>query len=452
MKLIEKIKEIWSIEDLRVRILNTLLFLLIFRLGTFVMLPGINADVVAKMAEAGNNSLVGLISAFSGGAFTKVSIFALGIMPYISASIVMQLMTMAVPTIQKLQKEGESGRKRINAYTRILTVLITLVQAPGYLKTYASEAIIEESTMFYLTSISIIVASTMFIMWLGEKITDKGIGNGVSLLITVGIIAQLVPSFTAEINMRLTDVNGGLVAFILELVVWFVIIIFTIMLVQGVRRVPIQSAKQIASGGAYLPNREEGGRDFIPLKVNIAGVMPIIFAQAVMFVPVALTGLFDEDSFVKRAMTELTNMDGFAYNIVSALMIVIFTYFYTALVVDPRQMADDFKRQGAFIPGVRPGSETRDYLDNIMSKLTLPGSLFLAFIAILPAFARIAGISQGFAYFFGGTSLLIMVGVVLDTLQQIESYLLMKQYDGFMESGKLRGRAASSVSTTGIQG
>ena len=452
MKLVEKIKTIWSIEDLRIRILNTLLFLLIFRLGTFIMLPGIDANIVAKMAESGNNGLVGMISAFSGGAFTKVSIFALGIMPYISASIVIQLMTMAVPSIQKLQKEGESGRKRINAYTRMLTVIITLVQAPGYLKTYANEAIIEESTVFYVTSISIIVASTMFIMWLGERITDKGIGNGVSLLITVGIIAQLVPAFTAEISMRLTDVNGGLVAFILELVVWFVVIIFTIMLVQGVRRVPLQSAKQIASGGAFLPNREEGGREYLPLKVNIAGVMPIIFAQAIMFVPMAITGFLDDGGIVKTAMMELTDMTGFWYNLVSALMIVVFTYFYTAMVVDPRQMSDDFKRQGAFIPGVRPGTETRDYLDNIMSKLTLPGSLFLAAIAILPAFAQIAGISQGFAYFFGGTSLLIMVGVVLDTLQQIESYLLMNKYDGFLESGKLRGRAQSSVSTTGIQG
>jgi preprotein translocase subunit SecY len=451
MKLINKIKEIWGIEELRTRILNTLLFLLIFRLGSFVILPGVNPEL---LNSDGDNALIKLIATFSGGAFTKVSIFALGIMPYISASIVMQLMTMAVPAVQKMQKEGESGRKRINAYTRILTVAITLVQAPGYLKTYASDAIVDDSMMFYVTAISIMVASTMFIMWLGEKITDRGIGNGVSLLITVGIIAQLIPAFSQEIGMRITDTNGGLVALILELVVWFVVVVVTIMLVQGVRRVPLQSAKQVAAGGAFLPNREEGGRDYLPLKVNIAGVMPIIFAQAVMFVPITIANLpmFRESEMLKPILMELTDATGFAYNIMSALMIVIFTYFYTAMVVDPRQMADDFKRQGAFIPGVRPGSDTRDYLDNIMSKLTLPGSLFLAAIAILPAFAKVAGISQGFAYFFGGTSLLIMVGVVLDTLQQIESYLLMKKYDGFLESGKLRGRAASSVSTTGIQG
>lgn len=448
MKLVNKIKEIWGIEELRTRILNTLLFLLIFRLGSFVILPGVDPSL---LDSDGDNAIIKLIATFSGGAFTKVSIFALGIMPYISASIVMQLMTMAVPAVQKMQKEGESGRKRINAYTRILTVAITLVQAPGYLRTYANEAIIDESTLFYITAISIMVASTMFIMWLGEKITDKGIGNGVSLLITVGIIAQLIPAFTQEIGMRLTDTNGGLVALILELVVWFVVVVFTIMLVQGVRRVPLESAKQIASGGAFLPNREEGGRNYLPLKVNIAGVMPIIFAQAVMFVPVTIANLFSDSETLKPILIELSDPTGFTYNIMSALMIVIFTYFYTAMVVDPRQMADDFKRQGAFIPGVRPGTETRDFLDNIMSKLTLPGSLFLAAIAILPAFAKVAGISQGFAYFFGGTSLLIMVGVVLDTLQQIESYLLMKKYDGFLESGKLRGRAQSSVSTTGIQ-
>lgn len=451
MKLVKKIKEIWGIEELRTRILNTLLFLLIFRLGSFVVLPGVDPSL---LDTDGDNALIKLIATFSGGAFTKVSIFALGIMPYISASIVMQLMTMAVPAVQKMQKEGESGRKRINAYTRILTVAITLVQAPGYLRTYANDAILDDSLIFYVTAISIMVASTMFIMWLGEKITDKGIGNGVSLLITVGIIAQLIPAFAQEIDMRLTDINGGLVALIVELVVWFVVVVFTIMLVQGVRRVPLQSAKQIAAGGAFLPNREEGGRDYLPLKVNIAGVMPIIFAQAVMFIPITVVNLpmFSDSETLKPILLALTNPTGFAYNIMSALMIIIFTYFYTAMVVDPRQMADDFKRQGAFIPGVRPGTETREYLDNIMSKLTLPGSLFLAAIAILPAFAGLAGISQGFAYFFGGTSLLIMVGVVLDTLQQIESYLLMKKYDGFLESGKLRGRTASSVSTTGIQG
>lgn len=451
MKLVDKIKEIWGIEELRTRILNTLLFLLIFRLGSFVVLPGVDPSL---LDTDGDNALIKLIATFSGGAFTKVSIFALGIMPYISASIVMQLMTMAVPAVQKMQKEGESGRKRINAFTRLLTVGITLVQAPGYLRTYANDAILDDSLIFYVTAISIMVASTMFIMWLGEKITDKGIGNGVSLLITVGIIAQLIPAFTQEIGMRITDTNGGLVALIVELVVWFVVVVFTIMLVQGVRRVPLQSAKQVAAGGVFLPNREEGGRDYLPLKVNIAGVMPIIFAQAVMFIPITVANLpmFSDSETLKPILMALTDPTGFAYNIMSALMIIIFTYFYTAMVVDPRQMADDFKRQGAFIPGVTPGNDTREYLDNIMSKLTLPGSLFLAAIAILPAFASLAGISQGFAYFFGGTSLLIMVGVVLDTLQQIESYLLMKKYDGFLESGKLRGRAASSVSTTGIQG
>lgn len=435
----------WSIEDLRVRILNTLLFLLIYRLGAFVVLPGVNPDAI----QNASGGLVAMINAFAGGAFTRVSIFALGVMPYISASIVMQLMTMAVPTFQKLQKEGESGRKKINTYTRLLTVGITLVQAPGYLKTYASEAVIDNSGMFYITSTLIMVASTMFIMWLGEKITDKGIGNGVSLLITVGIMANFIPAITGEFALKFDSVDGGLVALILELVVWFVVVIGTIALVQAVRRVPLEYAKQLVSGGTHLPTRtSQSGRKYLPLKINVAGVMPIIFAQAVMFVPITLVGLFDESTTMQAIFTTLSDPLGFAYNFMSALMIVIFTYVYTAMVVDPRQMADDFKRQGAFIPGIKPGDETRDHIDGILSKLILPGSLFLASIAILPAFAQLAGVGQAFAYFFGGTSLLIMVGVVLDTLQQIESYLLMRQYDGFMESGKLRGRTAQDVSAS----
>tara|TARA_B100001093_G_C26829865_1_gene1015642 strand:- start:577 stop:1884 length:1308 start_codon:yes stop_codon:yes gene_type:complete len=429
---IDTIKNIWKIHELRGRILTTLGFLLIYRLGSFVALPGIDPQQLDALQNQTSDGLLGLLNMFTGGAFSQASIMALGIMPYISASIVIQLMTMAVPYLQKLQKDGESGRTKISQITRYLTVLITSFQAPGYIAnlkaTLPAEAFLLSSTSFWFSSVIILVTGTMFAMWLGEKITDSGIGNGISLLIMVGIIASLPQAFLFEVG------RAKPLIILVEMVILLFVILASVLLVQGVRRIPIQYAKRGAS--AQL----SAARQYLPLKVNAAGVMPIIFAQAIMFIPITFAGLSDSES-VQTFITNFSDFSGFWYNLVFAMLIILFTYFYTAMTVNTNQMADDLKRNGGFVPGVKPGKDTASFLDNIMSRIVLPGSFFLAFIAILPAFAMNAGINQSFSQFFGGTSLLIMVGVVLDTLQQIESYLLNRHYDGLMKSGRLSGRS-----------
>jgi preprotein translocase subunit SecY len=444
-RLIDTIKNIYKIEDLRIKIINTIAFIAIYRLGSFVVLPGIDPSQLDALKDQTSDGLLGILNMFSGGAFSNASIFALGIMPYISASIVIQLLGIAVPYFQRLQKDGESGRKKINQITRYLTVVITLFQAPGYIANLISQvgtqAIANSGPYFWIQSVIILVSGTMFVMWLGEKITDKGIGNGISLIIMIGIIANLPFAFTAEFFSRLDQ--GGLVSFVAELVILLFIIIMVILLVQGTRRIPVQFAKKIVG------NKQYGGvRQYIPLKVNAAGVMPIIFAQAIMFIPITIVGFADSESLTGFAAT-FSNFTGFWYNFTFALLIVLFTYFYTAITVNPNQMAEDMKRNGGFIPGIKPGKKTAEFIDSVMSKITLPGSLFLAFVAILPAFAMIFGVSNQFAQFFGGTSLLILVGVVLDTLQQIESHLLMRHYDGLMKSGRIKGRSSSPVSMAG---
>lgn len=436
---ITTIKNIFKIEELRTRILNTLFFLLIYRLGSFVVIPGV--DSAALNDPNGNpEGLAGLINIFAGGAFSRASIFALGIMPYISSSIIMQLMGLAVPHFQRLQKEGESGRKKINQYTRWLTVVVTLLQAPGYIKTQIpANAILDPGVMFWVTSLFLLVAGTMFIMWLGERITDKGIGNGISLIIMIGIIANLPVSFVQEFVSRLENQGGGLVILLVELVFLFLIIVISILLVQGTRKIPVQFAKKIVG------NRQYGGvRQYIPLKVNASGVMPIIFAQAIMFIPLTVAGFSDSGS-VSGFVSVISDYTGFWHNFAFASLIIIFTYFYTAITINPNQMADDMKRNGGFIPGVKPGKKTAEFIDAVMSRITFPGSLFLAFVAILPAFATKLGVNSQFALFYGGTSLLILVGVVLDTLQQIESHLLMRHYDGLMKSGRIKGRTSPSA-------
>lgn len=442
--LFETLRNIYKIEDLRNRILTTLGLILIYRLGSYVVLPGIDPIVLEEVnANSGQEGLMGLLNMFSGGAFSRASIFALGIMPYISASIVIQLLGVAIPYFQKLQKEGESGRRKINQITRLLTVLITFGQAPGYLATQVpDQAIIGgPSSFFSISCIIILTTGTLFVMWLGEKITDKGIGNGISLLIMIGIIANLPFAFVAEFASRLEEQGGGLVMFLVEMVMLILVIVVTILLVQGSRRVPVQFAKRVVG------NKQYGGvRQYIPLKVNAAGVMPIIFAQAIMFVPLTLAG-FTDSSTLQGFMAAFTDFTGFWYNLTFFIMIILFTYFYTAITVNPNQMAEDMKRNGGFIPGVKPGRQTADFLDTILSRITLPGSIFLGIVAILPAFAMIGGVNSQFAQFYGGTSLLIMVGVVLDTLQQIESHLLMRHYDGLMKSGRIKGRSSMSMAT-----
>jgi preprotein translocase subunit SecY len=440
-KLIETIKNIWKIEDLRKRILYTLGILLIYRLGSFITLPGIDPNQLAALKQQTATGVLGLLDMFSGGAFSNASIFALGIMPYISASIVVQLLTIAVPYFQRLQKEGDSGRRKMNQITRYLTVFILLLQAPTYLANLSAQipgsAFIIPGTFFTVSSVIILTAGTMFVMWLGERITDRGIGNGISLIIMIGIIARLPFALMAEFGARLEQQGGGLVAFLAEILVLFVVFMVSILLVQGTRRIPVQYAKRI------IGNKQYGGvRQYIPLKVNAAGVMPIIFAQALMFIPITIAGFANSDKLTGFAAA-FANMTGLWYNLTFAVMIVLFTYFYTAVTINPQQMAEDMKRNGGFIPGVKPGRKTVEFLDSIMSKITLPGSIFLAFIAILPAFAQIAGVNSLFAQFYGGTSLLILVGVVLDTLQQIESHLLMRHYDGLMKSGRIKGRTGS---------
>ncbi len=433
----ETIANIFKIEELRSRILMTLGLLLVYRAGSYVVLPGVD-PIQLEAASSGATGIAALLNIFAGGAFSRASIFALGIMPYISASIIMQLLGIAVPSVQKLQKEGESGRKKINQWTRFLTIAITLGQAPGYLAMQVpAEAINSPGFMsFTVPSVIILTAGTLFVMWLGERITDKGIGNGISLLIMIGIVAGLPSAFLFEFESQMGDAGGGLVVMLIELVVLLVIILVTVLLVQGVRRIPVQFAKKVVSGQPQAM----GARQYIPLKVNAAGVMPIIFAQALMMIPVTLVNFSDNQELTGFAAM-FNDIGGFWYNFIFAMMIIIFTYFYTAITINPQQMADDLKKNGGFIPGVKPGLDTANFVDNVLSRITLPGALFLALIAILPAFALKAGVSQGFSYFFGGTSLLIMVGVVLDTLQQIESYLLMRHYDGLMKSGKLKGRS-----------
>ncbi len=441
--LINTLKNIWKIDDLRVRILNTLGFILVYRLGSYIVLPGVNSEVLSAANSSANEGIVGLINIFAGGAFSRASIFGLGIMPYISASIVVQLLGMALPYFRKLQMSGESGRKKINQITRFLTVAITMLQAPGYIASQITNkvgVVSDPSTFWYIQSILILITGTMFVMWLGEKITDKGIGNGISIIIMIGIIARLPFAFVSEFGSRLGGEGGGLIMLLIELVLLLLVIMGTILLVQGTRKIPVQFAKKIVG------NKQTGGvRQYIPLKVNAAGVMPIIFAQAIMFIPLTIAG-FSESEALSGFVRTFSNHYGFWYNLVFALLIIVFTYFYTAITVNPNQMAEDMKRNGGFVPGIIPGKKTAEFIDTIMSRITLPGSVFLALIAILPAFAVKIDISPEFAQFYGGTSLLILVGVVLDTLQQIESHLLMRHYDGLMESGRIKGRSSMSMS------
>jgi preprotein translocase subunit SecY len=437
-KLITTLTNIWKIEDLRTRILNTLLFLLIYRIGSHIVLPGIDPKMLSQEAKTG---LLGLLDMFAGGSFSRSAIFALGVMPYISASIVVQLLGIAIPYFQKLQKEGESGTKKMTQITRYLTLIITLVQAVAYIKAQISaEAITMSQPLFTILSVIILTSGTMFVMWLGEKITDKGIGNGISLIIMVGIIAQLPSGLMQEWISRMGG-NGGPIPFILELVALFLVVVFTILIVQGVRKIPVQYAKRIVG------NKQYGGvRQYIPLKVNTAGVMPIIFAQAIMFVPMTIPQFFPnlESAFIRS----LSNYTSLAYNVTFGIMIILFTFFYTAIMVNPQQMADDMKKNGGFIPGIKPGIATTSYIDGVLSKITFPGAIFLAIIAILPAIASLMGVNSQFAHFYGGTSLLILVGVVLDTLQQIESHLLMRHYDGLMKTGRVKGRTAIATGAT----
>ena len=441
-KFIETIKNIFRIEELRKRIVYTVLLLLVYRLGCFIVLPGIDASMLATLQNNANNGLVGLLNMFSGGAFGNASIFALGVMPYISASIVIQLLGVFVPYFRKLQMEGESGRKKMNQMTRILTIVIICIQGPAYMASIHGQ--IDASAfvavrnlgwsnfVFNLISTLILMAGSMFVMWLGERITDRGIGNGISIIIMIGIVARLPYALAAEVSEKLATTNGGPLLIIVELVFWFLVIVAAIAIVQAVRRVPVQYAKRV------IGNKQYGGvRQYIPLKINAAGVMPIIFAQALMLCPV----LFSRWDATRGLAATLGNYTGFWYNLIFAILVIVFTYFYTAVTVNPNMMAEELKRNGGFIPGVKPGKKTVEYLDSIMSRVTLPGSFALAFIAILPAIAMKLGVSNSFASFYGGTSLLILVGVVLDTLQQVESYLLMRHYDGLMKTGRLTGRS-----------
>ena len=443
-KFIETLKNIWSVEDLRTRILITLGFAAMYRFGSFIVLPGVNPEALSALREQTSTGLMSLLNMFSGGAFSNASIFALGIMPYISASIVVQLFAFVVPYFQKMQREGESGRRKMNQYTRYLTILILLFQAPGYLtytfKGLAVGALQVDWTFFLISSTVILAAGSMFILWLGERITDKGIGNGVSLIIMLGIIARLPQAFSQEFVNRLNNLSGGgMIMFAIELILLMIVICASILLVQGTRKVPVQYAKRMMGG------QQVGGvRQYIPLKVFAANVMPIIFAQAIMFIPITLMNMVTGGENPSTMLIMLSDHTSVLYNIVFALLIIAFTYFYTAITLNPPQMAEDMKRNNGFIPGVRPGHDTAEYIDQIMSRIMLPGSLFLAAIACMPAFAGLLNVTPEFAQFFGGTSLLILVGVVLDTLQQIESHLLMRHYDGLLSSGRIHGRNGMS--------
>ncbi len=446
-RFIQTLKNIWSIEDLRKRILYTIGLVLIYRIGSYVVLPGVDPSQLSVMRKQGTEGLMGLLNMFSGGAFSNASIFALGIMPYITASIVIQLLVMVVPKFQKMQREGESGRRKMNQITRGLTVIVTAMQAPAYITNmvYQLEASTTAlhpfdgtgpSTFFWVSSIIILISGTLFVMWMGERITDKGVGNGISLLIMIGIIARLPFALSAEFASRWSE--GGMVVFLLELVILLFVILIVILLVQGTRRIPVQYAKRIVG------NKQYGGvRQYIPIKVNAAGVMPIIFAQAIMFLPITFMSFNGSgDNWWAR---NFGDYNGFWYNVVFGILVVIFTYFYTAIAISPHQMAEDMKKNGGFIPGVKPGAKTEEYLDGILSKITLPGSIFLAIVAILPAIVRLFGVNTQFAQFYGGTSLLILVGVILDTLQQIESHLLMRHYDGLTKTGRIKGRTSMSI-------
>jgi len=449
-RFIQTLKNIYKIDELRRRIGYTLGLVLIYRFGSYVTLPGVDPQQLVALQNQTSGGLLSLLNMFSGGAFSNASIFALGIMPYISASIVIQLLGMAIPYFQKLQKEGESGRKKINQITRYLTVVITALQAPGYIANLISQLpaqaitpfdpnVATPSTYFWISSVVILVAGTMFVMWLGEKITDKGLGNGISLIIMVGIIARLPFALFSEFVSRMEQKGGGLVYFVLEIAVLVLVVLLCILLVQGTRKIPVQYAKRVVG------NKQYGGvRQYIPLKVNAAGVMPIIFAQAIMFLPLTIAGFANSESMQGFAST-FTDINGFWYNFVYAILIVVFTYFYTAITVNPNQMAEDMKKNNGFIPGVKPGKKTADFIDSVMSKITFPGSLFLALVAIMPALVRMIGVSSQFAQFYGGTSLLILVGVVLDTLQQIESHLLMRHYEGLTKTGRIKGRSAAGA-------
>tara|TARA_R110000737_G_scaffold349910_2_gene387363 strand:- start:947 stop:2266 length:1320 start_codon:yes stop_codon:yes gene_type:complete len=431
-RFISTIRNIFSIEDLRIRILNTVGFLLIFRLGSYIVLPGIDPSKLAGEAQG----IFGLLDTFLGGAFSNASIFGLGIMPYISASIVLQLLTVAVPYFQRLQKEGDSGRKKINQYTRVLTIFITLAQGIGYLTaTIPAEAIVMANRTFFTgSSIVILTAGTIFCMWLGEKITDKGIGNGISMLIMIGIVSRFPAAIIAESLSR--GMSQGLIL-VLEIVALFFVVMAVVMLTQAVRRIPVQYAKQVVGNKVY-----GGQRQYIPLKVNAAGVMPIIFAQSLMFLPALIASIWADSSDIAQYIgTTFSDFQSWQYNALFASLIIIFTFFYTAITINPNQIGDDMKRNGGFIPGIKPGKATSEFIDGVLTRITLPGALFLALVAIMPAFASMAGVTREFSQFYGGTSLLIMVGVILDTLQQIESYLLMRHYEGMMKSGRLKGRS-----------
>ena len=436
-KLIETIKNIFKIEELRKRIVYTILLLLVYRLGSFVVMPGIDPTQLDKLQSQASEGLLALLNMFSGGAFGNASIFALGVMPYISASIVIQLLGIMVPYFQKMQREGESGRRKMNQWTRYLTIVILALQGPAYMANLhvqlPESAFLFHGFSYNLFATVVLIGGTMFIMWLGERITDRGLGNGISLIIMVGIVARLPFALVSEGGARLNQsAGGGILMLVVELIVLFLVFVATIALVQGTRKIPVQYAKRI------IGNKQYGGvRQYIPLKINAAGVMPIIFAQAIMMFPLLLSG-FDA---TRGLAATLSNSNGFWYNLIFGLMVVAFTYFYTAVTVNPTNMAEDMKKNGGFIPGIKPGKKTAEYLDSIMSRITLPGSVFLAIVAILPAFAKMLGISNQFAAFYGGTSLLILVGVILDTLQQIESHLLMRHYDGLMKTGRLKGRS-----------
>ncbi len=438
-KFIETLKNCWKIEDLRQRILITILFVAIYRFGSFVVLPGIDPSMLQKLQSQTSGGLMSLLDMFSGGAFSNASIFALGIMPYISASIVMQLLAVAVPYFQKMQREGESGRKKINWYTRILTVAILLSQAPSYLmnlkvQAYGALSSGIDWSVFIIPATVILAAGSMFVLWLGERITDKGIGNGISLIIMIGIIARLPQAFIQEVSSRFTAItSGGIIMFIVEILILYIVVCASLLLVQGTRKIPVQYAKRLVGNKQY-----GGARQYVPLKLFAANVMPIIFAQALMFIPLAIVQYStDQSGYFLRSLMDHRSL---LYNIVFAILIIAFTYFYTAITLNPTQMAEDMKRNNGFIPGIKPGKDTADYIDTVMSRITLPGSLFIAFIAIMPALAGLLDVQDAFSQFFGGTSLLILVGVVLDTLQQIESHLMMRHYDGLLNSGRVRGR------------
>ena len=434
----QTLKNIWKIEELRKRILYTIALIAVYRLGCYIVIPGIDASQLSNLQRQSSEGLLGLMNMFSGGAFGNASVFALGVMPYISASIVIQLLGVMFPFFQRLQREGESGRRKMNQYTRYLTIVILAIQGPAYIANMraqlpASAFLVQMGSGWYaFLATLILLGGSMFVMWLGERITDRGVGNGISLIIMIGIVARLPQALYLELMEKFTNTAGGILMFIVELVVLFFVFVATIALVQAVRKVPVQYAKRVVGGKMY-----GGVKNNIPLKVNAAGVMPIIFAQAMMLIPL----LFTRFNVTKGLAAVLNNSVGFWYNFIFALMVIIFTYFYTAVTINPTNMAEDLKKNGGFIPGVKPGKKTADYLDTIMSRITLPGSIFLALVAILPAFAQLLGVNNQFAHFYGGTSLLILVGVILDTLQHIESHLLMRHYDGLMKTGRLQGRS-----------